>query len=106
MPETPEIPAELPLADEAAVADTASASDGKTPETKSVSDTTKEHDPMLDVHPAPHAAHSWKDFFIHIATIVIGLLIAVGLEQMVEYFHQSPSRNRSTRATPRGATPR
>jgi hypothetical protein len=42
---------------------------------------------MLDVHP-PHApTHSWKDFFIHIATIVIGLLIAVGLEQTVEYFH-------------------
>ena len=42
---------------------------------------------MIDVHPAPHAAHSWRDFFIHIATIVIGLLIAIGLEQTVEYFH-------------------
>jgi hypothetical protein len=42
---------------------------------------------MLDVHPAPHAAHSWRDFFIHIATIVIGLLIAVGLEQTVEALH-------------------
>jgi hypothetical protein len=43
--------------------------------------------PVLDVH-APHeAAHSWRDFFIHIATIVIGLLIAVALEQTVEFFH-------------------
>jgi hypothetical protein len=43
--------------------------------------------PMLDVH-APHeAVHTWKDFFIHIATIVIGLLIAVALEQSVEFFH-------------------
>ena len=42
---------------------------------------------MLDVHPAHHAASTWRDFFIHIATIVIGLLIAVGLEQTVEYFH-------------------
>jgi hypothetical protein len=42
---------------------------------------------MLDVHPPHQAAHTWKDFFIHIATIVIGLLIAVGLEQTVEYFH-------------------
>lgn len=42
---------------------------------------------MLDVHPAPHAAHSWREFFIHIATIVIGLLIAVGLEQSVEAVH-------------------
>jgi len=42
---------------------------------------------MLDVH-APHQpSHTWKDFFIHIATIVIGLLIAVGLEQMVEILH-------------------
>ena len=42
---------------------------------------------MLDVHPAHHAASTWRDFFIHIATIVIGLLIAIGLEQTVEYFH-------------------
>ena len=42
---------------------------------------------MLDVHPAPHAAHSWREFFVHIATIVLGLLIAIGLEQTVEYFH-------------------
>jgi hypothetical protein len=43
--------------------------------------------PMLDVH-APHASvHTWKDFFIHLATIVIGLLIAVGLEQLVERVH-------------------
>ncbi len=42
---------------------------------------------MLDVHPPHEAAHTWKDFFIHIATIVIGLLIAIGLEQTVEFFH-------------------
>ncbi len=42
---------------------------------------------MLDVHPPHQAAHTWKDFFIHIATIVIGLLIAIGLEQTVEHFH-------------------
>ena len=42
---------------------------------------------MLDVH-APHeTVHTWRDFFIHIATICIGLLIAIGLEQTVEYFH-------------------
>ena len=39
---------------------------------------------MLDVHPAHHAASTWRDFFIHIITIVIGLLIAIGLEQTVE----------------------
>ncbi len=42
---------------------------------------------MLDVHPPHQAAHTWKDFFIHIATIVVGLVIAVGLEQAVEYIH-------------------
>ena len=42
---------------------------------------------MLDVHPPHEAAHSWRDFFIHIATIVLGLLIAIGLEQTVEFFH-------------------
>jgi hypothetical protein len=42
---------------------------------------------MLDVHP-PHApTHTWRDFFLHIATIVVGLLIAVGLEQAVEAIH-------------------
>jgi hypothetical protein len=42
---------------------------------------------MLDIHPAHHAATTWRDFFIHIATICIGLLIAIGLEQTVEWFH-------------------
>jgi hypothetical protein len=42
---------------------------------------------MLDVH-APHeVVRTWKDFFIHIAAIAVGLLIAIGLEQTVEYFH-------------------
>ncbi len=42
---------------------------------------------MLDVHPPHNPTHTWRDFFIHIATIVIGLLIAVGLEQAVELLH-------------------
>ena len=49
-------------------------------------DSTERPD-MKEVHP-PHAAiHGWKDFFIHIVTITIGLLIATGLEQAVEYVH-------------------
>jgi hypothetical protein len=43
---------------------------------------------MLDVHPPHEAAHTWSDFFIHVATICVGLLIAIGLEQSVEYLHQ------------------
>jgi hypothetical protein len=42
---------------------------------------------MIDIHPPHHAATTRRDFFIHIATIVIGLIIAVGLEQTVEFFH-------------------
>ena len=34
---------------------------------------------MLDIHPPHTPTHTWKDFFIHIATIGLGLLIAVGL---------------------------
>ena len=48
---------------------------------------------MLDVHPAHHAASTWREFFIHIATIVIGLLIAVGLEQTVELIHNRHQRH-------------
>ncbi len=49
--------------------------------------------PMLEVH-APHESiHTWKSFFIHIATIVIGLLIAVTLEQTVEFFHHHHQRH-------------
>jgi hypothetical protein len=47
---------------------------------------------MLDVHPPHHAASTWRDFFIHIATIVLGLLIAIGLEQMVEAIHHRNQR--------------
>ena len=42
---------------------------------------------MLDIHPAPHPATTWRDFVIHIATIVLGLLIALGLEQVVKRIH-------------------
>ena len=48
---------------------------------------------MLDVHPAHHAATTWRDFFIHIATICIGLLIAIGLEQAVEAVHHRHQRH-------------
>jgi len=42
----------------------------------------------MDVHP-PHAGiHTWRDFWIHLGTITIGLLIAIGLEQSVEWMHR------------------
>jgi hypothetical protein len=48
---------------------------------------------MLDVHPPHHAANTWRDFFIHIATIVVGLLIAICLEQTVELLHHRNQRH-------------
>jgi hypothetical protein len=48
---------------------------------------------MLDIHPAHHAATTWRDFFVHIATIVLGLIIAIGLEQTVEFFHHRHQRH-------------
>ena len=42
---------------------------------------------MLDVH-APHEpVYGWREFFIHLATITIGLLIALSLEGCVEWKH-------------------
>ena len=49
--------------------------------------TPPEDHPMLEPH-APHeSVHSLKDALIHIAIIVVGLLIAVGLEELAELFH-------------------
>jgi hypothetical protein len=42
---------------------------------------------MLDVHPPHKSIHGWRDFFIHLATITIGLLIALGLEATAEWMH-------------------
>jgi hypothetical protein len=47
---------------------------------------------MLDVHPPHNPTHTWRDFFIHIATICVGLLIAIGLEQTVEAIHHHHQR--------------
>ena len=62
-------------------------SDAETPSISEISP------PMLDVH-APHeTVHTWKDFFVHIATIVVGLVIAVGIEQSVEAIRHRHERS-------------
>jgi len=43
---------------------------------------------LLDVHAPHHSPNSAKDFFFHLFTITIGLLIALGLEGLVERHHQ------------------
>jgi hypothetical protein len=49
--------------------------------------------PILEAH-APHeTVQTWKGFFVHIATITIGLLIAIALEQCVEGLHHLHQRH-------------
>jgi hypothetical protein len=43
--------------------------------------------PVIDVHPPHEPIHGWRDFFLHLATITIGLLIALSLEGLVEWQH-------------------
>ena len=42
---------------------------------------------MLDVHPPHGSLHGARDFFLHLFTITVGLLIALGLEGCVERQH-------------------
>ena len=43
--------------------------------------------PMIDIHPPQHGAMTRRDFFTHLGIVVLGILIAIGLEQSVEYLH-------------------
>jgi hypothetical protein len=48
---------------------------------------------VIDVH-VPHGGlHTWKDFWIHLGTITLGLLIAISLEQSVEWVHHLDQRH-------------
>jgi len=47
---------------------------------------------MLDVHPPEHGIHGVRDFFLHLLTITVGLLIALGLEQTVEAINHHNQR--------------
>jgi hypothetical protein len=48
---------------------------------------------MIDIHPPHHAATTRRDFFIHLFTVILGILIAIGLEQTVEYLHHRHQRH-------------
>ena len=41
----------------------------------------------MDIH-KPHAAKTWKEFFIELGTVVLGILIALSLEQAVENWRE------------------
>src|SRR6185437_1053263 len=42
---------------------------------------------MIDIHPPHHGGITRRDFFIHLFTVILGILIAISLEQTVEYLH-------------------
>jgi cell division protein FtsB len=41
----------------------------------------------MDVHPAHHAPRTWREFFLQLVTITIGLFIALTLQAGVESLH-------------------
>jgi hypothetical protein len=47
----------------------------------------------MEVHPPDHPIMTWKQFFVHMSTICLGLLIALGLEQGVEALHRHHQRH-------------
>jgi len=53
---------------------------------------------LLDVHPIHAPVRAWRDFFVQIATIVVGLCIAVGIQQTVEFIHNHSQRAELRRA--------
>lgn len=44
-------------------------------------------DDAMHVHAPDHAVTTWRQFFIHLAIVSIGLLIALSLESLVEAYH-------------------
>jgi predicted XRE-type DNA-binding protein len=47
---------------------------------------------MLDVHAPEHRVSGVRDFFVHLATITVGLLIALALENAAEAWHHRHQR--------------
>ena len=48
---------------------------------------------MIDIHPTHHGTFTLRDFFIHLFIIILGIFIAIGLEQTVEHFHHLHQRD-------------
>jgi hypothetical protein len=47
----------------------------------------------MEVH-APHEPiHTWQQFWVHLGTITVGLLIALGLEHAVAYAHRASEKH-------------
>src|SRR3984885_12888949 len=48
--------------------------------------------PMIDIHPPHHSVSTRREFFVHLFIVVLGILIAIGLEQTVEVIHHARER--------------
>lgn len=46
----------------------------------------------MEIQPPEHGIHDWRQFLVHMGTVVLGILIAIGLEQTVESLHHSQQR--------------
>ena len=51
----------------------------------------------MDIH-TPKAAHSVREFAVEIGTIICGILIALGLEQAVEFSRSQNELNEARKA--------
>lgn len=47
---------------------------------------------MIDIHPPQHAPMTRREFFVHLLIVILGILIAIGLEQTVEVIHHAHER--------------
>ena len=47
----------------------------------------------MEVHPPEHPILTWKQFLVHMSTVCLGLLIAIGLDQAVEFAHHRHQRH-------------
>jgi hypothetical protein len=55
----------------------------------------------MEVHPPEHPIFTWKQFFIHMSTICLGLLIALGLEHVAELIHEHEQLKQANEALER-----
>ena len=51
---------------------------------------------MVDIHPPHGPIHSWKDFAIHLLTVVLGILIALSLEGLLQWRHHRAMAEEAT----------
>jgi hypothetical protein len=48
---------------------------------------------MIDIHPPHHGAMTRRDILTHLMIVVLGILIAIGLEQIAEVIHHHNQRH-------------